>query len=206
MADTKLVKSAGEHWVCGVLSRLGWAAALTRDGIARTDVLAVNSASGEMIEVQVKTASFSSRVSFMLGEKGCDPSRSDHEWYVLVALAREAWEQPRAFVVPRNHVAAATWIRHMEWQTNPTARPGTRNAGIKAARIDDWVFARYEQRWDLLNASAADAPIMLPPRFRDWANGERVGLRGDHPWNHGQPEWDRSESSSSWPQWAVADS
>ena len=100
MADTKLVKSAGEHWVCGVLSRLGWAAALTRDGIARTDVLAVNSASGEMIEVQVKTASFSSRVSFMLGEKGCDPSRSDHEWYVLVALAREAWEQPRAFVVP----------------------------------------------------------------------------------------------------------
>jgi hypothetical protein len=206
MADTKLVKSAGEHWVCGVLSRLGWAAALTRDGIARTDVLAANSATGEMIEVQVKAASFGSRVSFMLGEKGCDPSRSNRESYVLVALAREAWEQPRAFVVPRDHVAAATWIRHVEWRTNPTAAPGTRNTGIRGARIDDWVFARYEQRWDLLKQSATSAPVMLPPRFRDWANSERVGLRDDHPWRHDQPEWDRSEASSLWPEWAVASS
>jgi hypothetical protein len=44
VADTKLVKSAGEHWVCRVRSRPGWTAALTRDGIARTDVLAANSA------------------------------------------------------------------------------------------------------------------------------------------------------------------
>lgn len=205
MPDHKLVKSAGEHWVCGVLSRLGWAAALTRDGVARTDVLAANAVTGEMIEVQVKTASFSSRVSFMLGEKGCDPSRSDHEWYVLVALARAAWEQPRAFVVPRDHVAAATWIRHTEWQTNPTAPAGKRNAGIKAARIDDWVFARYEQRWDLLEAPATSAPIMLPPSFRGWATSERVGLRVGHPWNQSLPEWDLSERSSSWPQWAVGE-
>jgi hypothetical protein len=202
--DTKLVKSAGEHWVCGVLSRLGWAAALTRDGIARTDVLAAHSTTGAMIEVQVKTASFGPRASFMLGEKGCDPSRSNHEWYVLVALAEQAWEQPRAFVVPRDHVAAATWIRHREWQTNPTVAPGKRNAGIKAARIDDWVFARYEQQWDLLHSPTTDVPVMLPSRFQGWAADERVGLRHDHPWNCALPEWDQSESSPSWPQWAVA--
>lgn len=205
MTDTKLVKSAGEHWVCAVLSRLGWAAALTRDGVARTDVLAAHSLTGRVIEVQVKTASFATRTSFMLGEKGCDPSRSDHEWYVLVALAREAWAQPRAYVVPRDHVAAATWIRHMEWQTNPTALPGTRNAGIKAARIDDWIFARYEQRWDLLDASTTKAPVMLPSRFQDWATSERVGLRSDHPWSHGAPDWDVG-SHVSWPQWAIAGS
>jgi hypothetical protein len=36
MADTKMTKSAGEHWVCSVLARHGWAAALTRDGLERT--------------------------------------------------------------------------------------------------------------------------------------------------------------------------
>src|SRR5690349_6114178 len=105
MADTKLVKSAGEHWVCGVLSRLGWAAALTRDGVARTDILGAHSTTHQMIEVQVKAASFDKQVRFFLGGKGCDPARSENEWYVLVALAREAWAQPRAFVVPRDHVA-----------------------------------------------------------------------------------------------------
>jgi hypothetical protein len=203
VADNKLVKSAGEHWVCGVLSRLGWAAALTRDGIARTDVLAANSATGQMIEVQVKTASFGTRVSFMLGTKGCHPSRSDHEWYVLVALARQAWAPPRAFVVPRDHVAAATWIRHMEWQTNPTAPAGTRNTGINGARVDDWVFSRYEQRWDLLDRTTSAVPVMLPPRFEEWAVGNRVGLRADHPWNRELPPWDLSEASPAWPKWVA---
>jgi hypothetical protein len=36
-----MTKNAGEHWVCSVLSRYGWAAALTRDGLERTDILAV---------------------------------------------------------------------------------------------------------------------------------------------------------------------
>lgn len=203
MVDTKLVKSAGEHWVCGVLSKLGWAAALTRDGIARTDVLAAHSLTGAMIEVQVKTASSAPRTSFMLGEKGCIRSRNDHEWYVLVALAPEAWERPQAYVVLRDHVAAGTWIRHMEWQTSPTVAPGKRNTGIGRARIDAWVFARYEQRWDLLNAPASDAPVMLPPKFRDWVALDRVGLPADHPWNDDLPEWDLSESSPTWPPGVV---
>lgn len=200
MTDTKLVKSAGEHWTCSVLSRLGWAVALTRDGVARTDIL--GSQSGHVIEVQVKAASFGRRLSFMLGGKGCDPARADHEWYVFVGLAERAWEPARAFVVPRDHVAAATWIRHMEWQTNPSVPPGTRNTDIRGARIDDWVFARYEQRWDLLQLPTTAVPVMLPPRFREWALGDRVGLRADHPWRSEMPPWDLSESSDAWPDWA----
>ncbi|MEX1007737.1 MAG: hypothetical protein WD271_07800 [Acidimicrobiia bacterium] len=203
MADTKLVKSAGEHWVCGVLSRLGWAVALTRDGVARTDILGAHSATGQMIEVQVKAASFGTRLTFMLGEKGCDPARSDREWYVLVGLAKEAWDAPRAFVVPRDHVAAATWIGHTEWQTNPTVPVGKRNTGIKGARLADWVFARYEQRWDLLNRPASAVPVMLPPRFREWALSDRVGLRADHPWTGKLPAWEASQGSDAWPEWVV---
>ncbi len=44
--DRKLVGAAGEHLVCSVLAQFNWAAALTREGVARTDVLAVNAASG----------------------------------------------------------------------------------------------------------------------------------------------------------------
>lgn len=55
-ADTKMTKSAGEHWVCSVLARNGWAAALTRDGLERTDILAVQVAADSRtpIEIQVK--------------------------------------------------------------------------------------------------------------------------------------------------------
>jgi hypothetical protein len=39
--DTKMIKTVGEHWVCATLARYGWAPALTRDGLERTDILAV---------------------------------------------------------------------------------------------------------------------------------------------------------------------
>ena len=79
MADKKVIKSAGEHWVCSVLARFDWATALTRDGVERTDVLAVHPG-GRQISIQVKTASPARKPRFPLGEKGCLPSTSDTEW------------------------------------------------------------------------------------------------------------------------------
>lgn len=59
MVDRKMTKTVGEHWVCAALARHGWAPALTRDGIARTDILAVGTrlAHRPTVEIQVKTAS-----------------------------------------------------------------------------------------------------------------------------------------------------
>jgi hypothetical protein len=72
--DTKLRGSAGEHYVCSMLARYGWAASLTRDGLERTDVLAVHSVERDMIEGQVKTIRTG---KWMLGRKGTlsDPLR-----------------------------------------------------------------------------------------------------------------------------------
>jgi hypothetical protein len=81
--DTKLTGSAGEHYVCAMLARYGWAASLTRDGLERTDVLAVHSIARDMIEVQVKTVRTG---SWMLGRKGILADRSGREWYVFVKL------------------------------------------------------------------------------------------------------------------------
>jgi hypothetical protein len=39
--DQKLTGSAGEHFVCSTLAQLDWAASLTREGVARADILAV---------------------------------------------------------------------------------------------------------------------------------------------------------------------
>jgi len=37
--DTKMTGTIGEHFACAMLARHGWAPALTRDGLARTDIL-----------------------------------------------------------------------------------------------------------------------------------------------------------------------
>src|SRR5436309_541127 len=69
-SDTKVVASAGEHFVCSVLSQLGWAAALTREGVARADILAVHADElRQMIEVQVKTISPSRKPGWPMGGK-----------------------------------------------------------------------------------------------------------------------------------------
>src|SRR3954452_505357 len=58
--DRKLTGSADEHFVCSALAQLGWAASLTREGVARADILAVHASSARrLIEVQVKTISTS---------------------------------------------------------------------------------------------------------------------------------------------------
>jgi hypothetical protein len=189
MVDIKLVKSAGEHWACGVLAGLGWAAALTRDGLERTDILVVHTESRAMIEVQIKTASYMPRPNWRLNAKAQHSAVSEHEWFVLIALGPEPWHAHRAFVIPRNHVAAAAWIRHHDWLTDQSAPAGQRNAPVDQARCQDWVFKGYEQRWDLLAIPTSEVPVLLPSRVHELARTERVGLPADHPWRVALPLW-----------------
>ncbi len=109
VADTKQTKSIGEHQVCSMLARFDWAPALTRDGLERTDILAVQTQGDRpMIEVQVKSIrGVGDDVSWPLGLKAQSPAAHDREWFVLVAIPGNPLHQIRNFVVPRNHVAAA---------------------------------------------------------------------------------------------------
>jgi hypothetical protein len=191
MADTKMTKTVGEHWVCATLARYGWAPALTRDGIARTDILAVGTRLPQRptVEIQVKTASDTgSRTSWPLGGVTQFVAESEHEWFVFVLLPRLPLA-PRAFVVPRNHVCAATWIVHQNWRTDPSVTEGKRNAGLRQARIELVIWQGYEDRWDLLGTATSTAPILLPAWLRDRAQESRVGLPPGHPWNQALPRW-----------------
>ncbi|MFC5179400.1 hypothetical protein [Nocardioides taihuensis] len=192
MADTKMTKSVGEHWACATLARHGWAPALTRDGLERTDILAVATHLDHRptVEIQVKaTMSAGDRISWLLGEKAQLPDLSGHEWFVLVSIPTMHADPPRAFVVPRDHVAAAAWIVHMNWLTDPLAPPGKRNAPVAQARIKVENFERYEERWDLLGEPTPTVPVLLPPELRDQSQEPRVGLPPEHPWHHDLPSW-----------------
>lgn len=77
----------------------------------------------------------------------------------------------------------------MEWLTEPGIPAGQRNVGVERSRVEIQVIERYEDRWDLLAHPTGEAPVFLPPHFRELAMGERVGLPPDHPWHTDLPEW-----------------
>lgn len=191
--------------MCSVLSRLHWAAALTRDGVARTDILAIHE-TGRHVSIQVKTTSPAKNPRFMTGSKCLVPAISTSEYFVLVALSTSEWGSPRAFVVPRDHLAAAVWIEHQEWLSNPTVPRGKRNTSIDGARTSARVFARYEQRWDLLGQPTDELPVLLPPRFRALSRDPRVMLPPDHQWAEVEPVWDTSATDPGWDEWLCTES
>lgn len=61
MANKVLVAAAGEHYVAYMLSRLGFTAALVRQGAPSIDVLASNLSGSKTIGIQVKTTEWAER-------------------------------------------------------------------------------------------------------------------------------------------------
>lgn len=159
----------------------------------RTDILAVKAEGSErhLVEIQVKTARGENlkRISWPVGTKSQSSSRHDREFFVLVAVPSDLAQQPRSFVVPRMHVAAAAWIEHMNWLTDPNVPTGKRNAPVDRARVSLGTFARYEDRWDLLDLGQSEVPVLLPAQYRELALSTRVGLPPGHEWRSGVPTW-----------------
>jgi hypothetical protein len=150
--------------------------------------VAVHSSTTRLVEVQVKTASYTPRPNWRLNLKAQERSKSDHR-FVLVALGPWPTEGTNGFVVPRNHVAAAAWITHENWRTEPGVEPGKRNAGIDRARVSATVFEGYLDRWDLLHEPTSDVPVLLPADYRDLTLSDRVGVPLAHPWRENMPNW-----------------
>jgi hypothetical protein len=144
-----------------------------------------------MVEIQVKTArNLGLKSNWPVGAKAQQLALSEREWFAFVLLPAESpWHAPRTFIVPRDHVAAATWIVHQSWLTDPTAPAGQRNAPVEQARVNVEVWVGYENRWDVLNEPAYSAPVLLPEWVRDLAQEERVGLPPGHAWEAGLPDW-----------------
>jgi len=106
-----------------------------------------------MVEIQVKTANdLGDRSNWLVGAKAQQFALSEREWFAFVLLPTgAAWQAPRTFVVPRDHVAAAGWIAHQGWLTDPSVPVGQRNTPVERARVNVDVWAGYENKWDLMN-------------------------------------------------------
>lgn len=194
MADTKQTKTIGEHHVAAELARREWAPALTRDGLERTDILAVltdKDAPRRLIEIQVKAARGTNmnRISWPLNAKAQQPSLHGREYFVMVAIPEVSSLPLRNFILPRSHVAAAAWIEHMHWLTEPGIPIGQRNAPVDRSRVRLQTFESYEDRWDFLLADEPAVPVLLPRHYRELAQDGRVGLPPEHPWKKSLPSW-----------------
>jgi hypothetical protein len=122
---------------------------------------------------------------------------------VLVSIPTDLAQPPRGCIAPRDRVAAAAWIGHMDWLTEPGVPPGQRNAGVERVRVGDEVFADYEGRSDRSTSLATEAPILLPCAYHRLALELRVGLPSSHPWQAAMPDswWGnptRRGTSSAW--------
>ena len=191
VSDTKAVKSVGEFWTCCKLAMNGWAPALTRDGLERTDILAERSHAPfdvTQISVQVKT---SRNERWALNPAKIGSQRSLYEWFVLVGW-NENEQTLSSYIVPRNHVSAGAWLGHMRWLTDPTAKRN-RNCGPEQARMDVSVFGDYKDRWDLLLKPTSQTPILLPHELNEFAliaDASNSKLPEWHPWSGDSlPEW-----------------
>jgi hypothetical protein len=127
MPDTKMPKPAGEHWVCSVLARPGWAVALTGDGLERTDILAVDTTSTDRhtVEVQVKTASPGTERFFIGAKANPVDEPSENEWWVLVGLKDPPHVGPRSFILPATTSVLATGSSTTGGSTIPPWRLGS---------------------------------------------------------------------------------
>lgn len=189
-SDTKAVKSVGEFWTCCKLAMNGWAPALTRDGLARTDILAERSLppfDAAQISIQVKT---SRNGRWRLNPNRIDAAHSPREWFVLVEW-NESTQALASYVVPRDHVSAGSWLGHMRWLTDPTAKRA-RHAGPEKSVRGVETFGGYKDRWDLLLKPTDEAPILLPHELHELAlSGDPdIRLPRWHPWSgDGLPDW-----------------
>ena len=158
------------------MARLGWGVALTRAGLEHADILGVHSSTRHLVEVQVKTASFMPKPNWPVNPKAQEPSTSDREWFVLVALGHSASEERlRVCCTARSCWGGSVDIsRGLAHAAGVLA--GRRNAGVDRARVGADVFERYLDRWDLLLEPTVDAPVLLPSHYRELALSDRVGL------------------------------
>jgi hypothetical protein len=120
---TGLTGAAGEYHVAAELSRRGWLATVTIKNAPGTDVLAQDLVTGQMVSIQVKTASPGN--DLQLSAKAEAATAERNAWFVMVQLGALD-VRPNFFVVPRNVVAACLFAEHTWWVRTPgeKARPG----------------------------------------------------------------------------------
>lgn len=178
--STQLTGAAGEYYVAAELSRRGWAATVTPKGVPRT-VLGHNLDSGELVAVQVKTAS--GRSWFRLSERHESSEASEPEWFVLVKILADENSRPDFYLVPTSAIAACVYLSYRVQMARP-GRDGRPRKPTDIRMVNPDHVARYRDRWDLLRRPTRQVPPLLSDSLFEEAATESVQLPENHPYRH----------------------
>ena len=142
---TALGGVAGEYFVAGELSRLGYIASITLRNTRGIDILASNAPGSRQVAIQVKTNQ-GSKPEWVLSKEG-ESFYADKLFYVFVNLESPN-ERPIFCIVPSKIVADFIRSDHQRWVDTPGKR-GQRHKNNPVRKFRD-PEGRFRERWDLL--------------------------------------------------------
>jgi hypothetical protein len=108
------------------------------------------------------------------------PSSANNEWVVLVKL-HELGSRPSFFIVPHDHVAAASYAQHKRWLGTP-GLGGRQHHDNPRRMLIAKQFLDYEDRWDLLLRPTSEVSNLLGADY-----SECIALWGVPPGHPGMP-------------------
>ncbi len=136
---------AGEYFVAGELSRLGYIASITLRNTRGIDILVSNTAATRQIAIQVK-ANQGSKPEWVLNEKA-ETFYAENLFYVFVNLKGPV-ERPDFYIVPSKVVADFVRSDHRNWLERPGKKGQVhRDNPVRKFRDPEREFL---ERWDLL--------------------------------------------------------
>ena len=140
-----LTGAAGEYYVAGELSKMGYIASLTMKNTIGIDIIASCTDGSRTVNIQVKTKRHGGP-NWVLNKKA-DTFVNDNIVYVFVDIHHEN-ERPKYYIVPSKLVAEHTKTRYTEWMRTP-GRKGQKHKGTS---IRGWTDKEglYLENWDLL--------------------------------------------------------
>ena len=104
-------------------------------------------------------------------------SFTEYEWYVLVGLRGEL-ERPEFFIVPRDFVAAFTWVSHRRWLSEEGRSGPHKNSQMRSIR-GEWI-GDFRERWDILERSTYEVESSHDAWVLEQARS--FGLPDGHRW------------------------
>ena len=137
---------AGEYFVAGELTRLGFIASITLRNTRGIDIVVTNSDASKSVGIQVKTNQNTLK-KWVLRSKS-ETLFSDSLFYVFVNLNGTA-AQPTYHVVPSKIVADHCRTSHAEWLATPGRKGQIHNDSDMRNFADH--HDKYLNAWHLLN-------------------------------------------------------
>lgn len=144
---------AGEYFVAGELSRIGFVAGLTLRNNAGIDILATTNDGHKSANIQVKTRRIDKAIGWDLGDK---PLETKKEWnkvfYVFVAISSKPDERNiDYYIIPKNTCNKKVEDIFLKWRSGRTKSGKERKSERRMLRFSEIPeFEKFKNKWSII--------------------------------------------------------